>query len=119
MKLGELKGERAVEVIAELIEPIANLAIDFPNFRITKEDRKEGESDRDVTVRVFKEKIPLLLRTHKSDVLKILCTVNGSDPDELSVIDIIKGVIELTNDQDFLNLFLSAVNTGAPKPPTA
>lgn len=119
MKLGELKGEHAVEVIAELIEPIANIAIDFPKYRLSQADKKEGESERDSVVRVFKEKVPALLKTHKSDVLTILCTINGTNPDDLSVIDIIKGVIELTNDQDFLNLFLSAVNTGAPKPPTA
>lgn len=119
MKLGDIKGERAVEVIAELIEPIASIATDFPNFSVSQEDKKDGESDRDLVVRTFKEKVPGLLKSHKNDVLAILCSINGMNPDDLSVVDIIKGVIDLTNDSDFLSLFLSAVNTGAPKPPTA
>ncbi len=118
MKLGEIKGDRAVEVIADLIAPIANIAQDFPNYKIFKSDKKEGEDDRDMTIRVFKEKVPELLKSHKKDVLDILCTINEQEAQDLSVVDIIKGVIELTNDQDFLNLFLSAVNTGDPKPPT-
>lgn len=118
MKLGEIKADRAVEVIADLIAPIANIATDFPNFQLFQTDKQEGESDRDMAVRVFKEKIPVLLKSHKHDVLEILCTINEKTPDDLSVVDIIKGVIDLTNDPDFMSLFLSAVGTVDKTPPT-
>lgn len=118
MKLGELKGERAIEVIADLIAPIANIAEDQKNLRLFMPEKKEGESDRDASMRDFKEKIPALLRSHKADVLAILAAVNDIDPKNLSLLDIIKGLVELVDDQDFLSLFLSAVNTGAPTPPT-
>ena len=119
MKLGEIKAERAVEVIADLIAPIANIASDFPDFKqVFTSEKKEGEEDRDTAVRIFKEKIPDLLKSHKSDVLEILCTINDKKPEDLSVVDIIKGVVELTNDPDFMSLFLSAVGTGDKTQPT-
>lgn len=111
MKLREIKGERAIEVIADLIAPIANIATDQKNLQLFHAEKKEGESSKDTALRDFKEKIPLLLRTHKEDVLAILCAINGSNPEELNMLDIMKGIVELGNDQDFQNLFLSAVKT--------
>ena len=119
MKLGEIKAERAVDVIADLIAPISNIAVDFPNFRITPDYKIEGESEQDMAVRAFKEKVPEMLKTHKSDVLSILCTINEKEPEDLSVVDIIKGIIDLSHDPDFMSLFLSAVRTGGKKQPTA
>lgn len=118
MKLGELKGERAVEVIADLIAPIANIASDQENLKLFKAEKKEGETSRDAAVRDLTEKVPALLRTHKADVLAILCAVNDMSPNDLSAMDIIKGVIELVNDQDFMSLFLSAAKQVDKTPPT-
>ena len=118
MKLAELKGERAVEVIADLIAPIVNIAQDQKNLKLFQNERREGESDSDLGAREIKEKIPVLLKTHKEDVLAILCAVNNKNPNDLSMVDIIKGAIELANDQDFLSLFLSAVNEADKTSPT-
>ena len=118
MKLSELKGERAVEVIADIIAPLVNIAQDQNELQLFRGVKQEGETDYEMAIRDFKVKIPKLLKNHKKDVLDILCAINGSNPDELSVIDIIKGAIELTNDQDFISLFLSAVNTAEKTPPT-
>lgn len=118
MKLSELKGERAVEVIADLIAPIANIASDQKSLQLFRNTRHEGESDEDFGKREITEKFPALLRTHKGDVLEILRAMTGSEPKDLSVVDIIKGVIELANDKDFVSLFLSAVNEGDKTQPT-
>jgi len=115
MKLSELKGERAVEVIADLIAPIANIAEDQKNLQLFRAEKREGETAREAGIRDFKEKIPNLLKTHKQDVLAILCAVNGANPEDLSLIDIFKGAIELVNDQDFMSLFLSSVSTADRK----
>ena len=114
MKLGELKGERAIEVIADLIAPITNIAEDQANLQLFRTARQGDETDREI-----KEKIPNLLKTHKKDVLDILSAVNGADPDELSMLDIMKGAIELVNDPDFLSLFISAVSQGDRTRPSA
>ena len=118
MMLSDIKAERAVDVIADLIAPISNIAMDFPNFKVTPDYMIEGESEREMGARAFKEKVPELLKTHKSDVLMILCTINEKKPEDLSVVDIIKGVIDLTHDPDFMSLFLSAIRTGGKTQPT-
>lgn len=117
MKLSEIKGERAVEVIADLIEPLANIASDH-ELKFLDVPKKEGESERQRASRGLTEKIPVLLRTHKEDVLAILCAVNGMSPENLSILDIMKGAIEMANDQDFMSLFMFAVGTGGQTPPT-
>lgn len=118
MKLSELKGERAVEVIADLIAPIANIAADQKNLKLFRNTRREGESDHDFGLRELTEKIPVLLRTHKADVLTIICAVNGKDPEELSIVDVIKDAMDLVKDKDFMSLFLSAVNQTELTQPT-
>ena len=114
MKLSELKGERAVIAIADLIEPITNIAIDQKNLKLFVNKQREGESDEELGMREIKEKVPNLIRTHKDDVLKILCVINDCEPESLSMIDIIKGTVDLFNDKEFLGLFLS-VNKTADK----
>ena len=119
MKLGELKGERAVEVIADLIAPITNIAEDQANLQLFRTKRLEGETDREMAIRDFKTKFPNLLKTHKKDIVDILCAVSGKEPDDLSMFEIMQGTIDLLKDQDFLSLFLSAVRTEDRTPPTA
>ena len=118
MKLSDLKGERAIEVIADLIEPITNIALDQKNLKLFQNTPREGESVQELGAREIKEKMPKLLKSHKKDILAILCAVNGSNPEDLSMFDIIKGAIELANDKEFQSLFLSAVNSVEPKQPT-
>lgn len=118
MKLSDLKGERAVEVIADIIAPLSSIASDQEQLQLFRIKRQEGESDKDVAVRDISVKIPKLLKTHKADVLAILCAINGTEPEELSVMEIIKQAMELIGDPDFLSLFISAVNSTDQKPPT-
>lgn len=118
MKLSELKGERAVEVIADLIEPITNIAMDQKNLQLFRASKKDGETARDAAIRDFKEKIPIMLKTHKEDILAILCAVNGTKPEDLSVMDIFRGAVELVGDKEFLDLFLSSVSMGGGTQPT-
>lgn len=118
MKLGDFKGERAIEVIADLIEPITNIAEDQSNLQLFRAERLEGESDHEMAVRDFKKKIPALLRSHKSDILTILSVINDIDANELSLMDIIKGTTELVSDKDFMSLFLSSVSQTEKIPPT-
>ena len=118
MKLGDLKGERAIEVIADLIAPIANIATDPKNKDFFRMEKREGEDDRTAAARELKKKIPFLLKEHKADVLAILCSIENKNPNDLSIVDIVSGMVELANDQEFLNLFLSSANRAEPTQPT-
>ena len=118
MKLGDLKGERAIEVMGDLIAPIANIAVDPKNKEFFRMEKQDGEDDRTAAARAMKEKIPGLLKEHKADILAILCIIDGKNPEDLSLLDIINGIVELSQDKDFINLFLSVASPEAQTPPS-
>lgn len=119
MKLSEITGSQAVEVIAELIDPLANIASDRENIgNIFNVKPNEGESKGEATIRMLKESVPILLKTHNADVRRILGIVNSEDPESLTVPQIVKGTFDLLGDDDFMALFMSAVPKEARQQPT-
>lgn len=111
MKLSELKGERAVEVIADLIAPITNIARDADNLKLFHNKLNDGETAREAGIRLFKERIPVLVKTHKTDILDIISAVDGRNADEMSILDIVNNLVDLSNDKEFMSFFLSVVRT--------
>lgn len=119
MKLSEITGARAVEVIAELIQPLANIAADRENIsHLFNTQPKDGETNSESTIRSLKDNVPLLLKTHNADIRQILGIVNDEDPESLSVPAIVKGTFDLLGDDDFMSLFMSAVPKEARRQPT-
>ena len=111
MKLSELKGERAVEVLADLIAPITNIARDADNLKLFHNKLNDGETAREAGIRLFKERIPVL------DILDIISAVDGRNADEMSILDIVNNLVDLSNDKEFMSFFLSVVKTaGQPQP---
>lgn len=118
MKLSDIKGSRAVDVIAELIQPLANIAGDRENIgALFKTAPVDGKTEAQSTAERLKENVPLLLKTHNADVLKILSVINDEDPDSISVPKIITGILDLIGDEDFMALFMSAVPKEARQQP--
>ena len=117
MKLSEIKGEQAIEVIADLIEPITNIATDKNCADAFNATQKEGETKEETAARHIKEKIPYLMKAHKKDVAKIVGILEGKDPEELNILQIFTAVIELLNDKALMQLFSSAVLTEEADPP--
>lgn len=119
MKLSEITGTRAVDVIAELIQPLADIAGDRENLSpLFNVKPKEGEEQNDAVLRSMKENVPLLLKTHNADILHILSIINDVEPETISVPAIVKGVFDLLGDDDFISLFMSAVPKEARQQPT-
>lgn len=119
MKLSEITGSRAVDVIAELIQPLANIASDKENVgQLFNVKPEAGESSEDATVRHLKNNVPLLLKTHNDDIRQILAIINEEDPEKISVPGVVKGVLDLIGDDDFMSLFMSAVPKEARRQPT-
>ena len=118
MKLSEIKGPRAVDAIAELIQPLANIAGDRENigqlFNVRPED---GETQGEAALRMVKNNVPLLLKTHNADILQILSIINDEDPEEISIPGAVKGVLDLLGDDDFMALFMYAVPKEARQQP--
>lgn len=118
MKLSEVKGERAIVVIADLIEPITNIAANRDKIKIDDVEPIEGESPRDTAIRNLKVQIPVILRENKTDLLSIISIITGEDPQEMTLPQIMKETIDLLNDKDFADLFLSVAPMVARKPLT-
>lgn len=116
MKLSDVKGERVLDVIADIIEPIANIAEDEDASSLfRREDLPEGMTARQFATKRLKRALPPLLKKHKADVITVLASIEGVEKDEytgtLDLLKLTKDFIELMTDQAFLTLFISPAQT--------
>ena len=96
MKLSDIKGERALEVMADLIDPMTEIAQDKILVGLLR-------------MRNIKEAVKLGLRNHRKCMLEILAILNQQDPEtyEPNLVEIPKMLLELLNDKELLDLFSS------------
>ena len=117
MKLSEVKGDRAVEVIADLIEPIANIASDKECADVFSVKPVKGE-DKKVTARKhLVKKVPQLLKSHKRDVIQIIAILDGKTVDEMNLFSITAALIGIVQDEALIQLFTSAARSVEETPP--
>lgn len=127
MRLSDIKGERTLDVIADLIEPIANIASDEEAAKMFKREKAPGGIDpRAFAVERLKKGVPSLLKGHKKDVIVILATIEGIPPEEyvanMNLAKLAKDCFDLITDEEFSNLFISAMpgdmKSGSASPTT-
>lgn len=116
MKLSDIKGDRTIDVIADLIGPVCNIAGDKEITLFERKELPKGEDPRAFTIQRLKEQIPLLLRSHKQDVCEILATIKGVSVGEyvqqLNLGLLTVDLLELVSDEDFVAFFTSAQTEG-------
>lgn len=113
MKLSDIKGERTLDVIAEVIEPIANIAEDEKAAALFKREKlPEGENAVAYLLKRIKSYLPALLKGHKHDLITIFAAIEGVSYDEyvasLNLGKLTKDLLELMTDEAFGGLFISA-----------
>lgn len=118
MKLSDIRGEKAIEVIADLIDPIAGIASDPKCANLFKGDIKKGETPRQAGIRNLRAKVPYLLKAHSAEVISILATLNGMPGETLNVFSITKGIIDMLSDKELIELFTSAAQSVEQTPPS-
>lgn len=93
-KLSEIRGEDALDVLADLLEPVSEIFTD--NEFINK--IRGGEKMKACT---------LAIRNHKAAVLRILATLNGVAPEAYnpSLAEIPILLLQLLNDPDVVAVF--------------
>lgn len=116
MRLSDVKGERTFEVIADIIDPIANIAADGTMAELFESRRpKDGQTPGQLFVERLRKALPVLCREHRDDVVAVLATIGGTTPREYlegcSLATLAQDVFELMTDEDFLG-FLSSQETG-------
>ena len=111
MKLSEIKGERVLDVIAELVVPVANIAMDEQAAKLFKREAlPEGKTAKEFFAERFKLGVPPLIKNHKADLVSILATLKGETAEEylenMTLISLTKDFTDLITDDAFLELFL-------------
>lgn len=99
MKISDIKGKQALEVMDGLIDPLTKILADT-------EVRDAARINRIQAIR-------LAVRKYPDEIILILALLEGEDPDayEPSLLSIPKKLIEITEDEDVQMLFTSAVQT--------
>lgn len=113
MKLSNITGERVFDVLAEIIEPISNIAeSEAVTALLKRESLPEGVSAKKFLGDRLKKNLPALLRNNKSDIIHILAAIEGTSPEDysgvLNFVKLIKDATDLIADNAFIELFTSA-----------
>ena len=101
MKLSDIKGERALDVLADLIDPVAEIF-----------------GDKEISAALQSGKAPakaikLALKNHKRAVLDMMAALDGEDPAtyQPSLFVLPKRLLDLLNDPEVQQLFSSQETT--------
>lgn len=116
MKLSDIKGDRVLDVIADIIDPIANMAQDEDVAAMFKREAvPEGMEAGDFFAKRMCKGLPVLLKSHKADIIAIMAAIEGVTPEQyaksLDFPKLFTDVMELVTDDALLN-FLSSSETG-------
>ena len=106
VKLSDIRGERTIDVVADLIVPVSRIAKD-PNAKAAFASKKtpKGMSAQDFFLERMSEILPTLLKDHKEDFIEIMATLEGVTPAEyaesLNLGKLFSDIISLLTDDAF------------------
>lgn len=119
MKLSDFKGEEALDVLADIIEPITYILADEEIQKMQAEENKKREE-------AIKNKKPFhsaplicyvkpAIKNHKKEIIQILARLQDQTPEEyeatLSLATLPVQVLEFINDPEIQKLFISQSQT--------
>lgn len=113
MRLSDIQGERVFDVIADIIDPIANIAEDDAASALFKREKlPEGMTAKAFLIKRARKSLPALFKGHKGDIIAILSAIGGVSEEqyksELNPIKLMQDATELLSDEAFGVLFISA-----------
>lgn len=96
MRLSEIQGEKALDTLADLLEPVSLIIADDEITKLANEDQK---------IKV----VQYILKNHKKEAITILALLDGEDPATYkpSLLSLPKKLLELLSDPDITDLFQS------------
>lgn len=107
MAITDIRGEAAVNLLADLIEPVTAIATD----KAIAEFRNDGSVPITTIAKVA-------VKRHASDVVEILAACNGIPKEEYSgnIIDILREFTALINDKELMDFFGFVWQSAEEKP---
>ena len=98
MKLSEIKGEKALDVLADIMEPAIRIMSDKRIAVLAKSGEKI-------------KAVKMAIKGHKKDVIELLASLEQKDPkeymQEINVLTLPVKLLEILNDDALQNLFTS------------
>lgn len=104
MKISEIKGERALDVLSELIEPVAEIMAD--------NEIKEAYESKNAA-----KAISVAIKRHKKAIITVMAAVDGVPADnyEVNLFTLPFKLLELLNDPAIAEFFTSQGQMGDAK----
>ena len=110
MKLTEYRGDDALDVLAELLEPAVEILADADiaaAWRDKNPNKTRGQKQP--------KAVSIAIKKHKEAVIAILAALDHETPDEyrekINVVTLPKKLLEVLNDKDLRNFFTSQEQT--------
>ena len=93
MKLSDFKDERAIEVVADLLEPIGRIAANPENAQAKKGNLLQFAA--------------AMLKNSKKEVMELLAILSDTKPEDYhcTAASILKDLLDMLNDPELMQLF--------------
>jgi hypothetical protein len=103
MKISDYKGEAALELLAEIIEPAAEIMTDKEVVGAFKKNKFKGVS--------------LAIKSHKAAIIRVMAAIDGVPVEEYhcNVFTLPQKVLQILNDKELAELFISQGQMGDAK----
>lgn len=113
MKLADIKGDKAADVLVELIDPLLNIAEDKDAADIFQRRQiPDGMDIRGFILSRIRKSVPVLLKNHRNDIIKIIAVIReepeSSVRDNMTVPSLINDLAEIMTDDLLRAFFRSA-----------
>lgn len=113
MRLSDVKGERVLDVIADIIDPVANIAeSEAAKALFSRAKLPEGEERTAFLIKRIRSTVPKLLKNHKQDILTIMAAISDKPYEEyvasMNLVSLTRDLTELLSDSVFIELFIPA-----------
>lgn len=99
MKLSEIKGEQALDVLADIIDPVGRILADGSVYKLVQSGKPK----------MFLVKH--IIKTYKKEVIEIMARLDFKEPKEyekeMNIVTLPIKLLELLNDEDLLQVFQS------------
>lgn len=110
MKLSEYRGDDALEVLAELLDPAVEILADA-DIAAAWRDKNPNKTRGQKQLKA----VSIAIKKHKEAVIAILAALDHETPDEyrekINVVTLPKKLLEVLNDKDLRNFFTSQEQT--------
>lgn len=101
MKITEIENEEALDLLADIIDPAADIFTDEE----VREEFRNGKNK----VKLVK----IILKKHKASIVQIMARLDGKQVDEYhaNIIVMTKQLLEILNDKELMEVFISQGQT--------